>query len=199
MTKTEKLSNLIELRNGYLSITEAQGLGISRTYIQEYIATNDFERVARGLYKSPDVWTDDLYIIALKNEKAVYSFDTALMLNGLTEREPSNIFVTVSRAYNASHLRSMGIVVNHVRDEWVDLGRTVAKTTYGNEVSVYDMERTICDILRVKDKKDPQMFTYAIKEYAKSVNVNKNLPRLMKYAKEFGVESELRQYMEVLL
>ena len=197
MTKAEQLSNLVELRNGYLSITEAQGLGISRTYIQEYIATNEFVRVARGLYKSPDVWTDDLYIIALKNEKAVYSFDTALMLNGLTEREPSDIFATVSRAYNASHLRSMGIVVNHVRDEWVDLGRTTAKTTYGNEVSVYDMERTICDILRVKDKKDPQMFTYAIKEYAKSAN--KNLPRLMKYAKEFGVESELRQYMEVLL
>ena len=197
MTKAEQLSNLVELRNGYLSITEAQGLGISRTYIQEYIATNEFVRVARGLYKSPDVWTDDLYIIALKNEKAVYSFDTALMLNGLTEREPSDIFATVSRAYNASHLRSMGIVVNHVRDEWVDLGRTTAKTTYGNEVSVYDMERTICDILRVKDKKDPQVFAYAIKEYAKSVN--KNLPRLMKYAKEFGVESELRQYMEVLL
>ena len=197
MTKAEKLSNLVELRNGYLSIAEAQNLAISRTYIQEYIATNEFERVARGLYKSPDVWTDDLYILALKNEKAVYSFDTALMLNGLTEREPSEIFVTVSRAYNASHLRSIGIIVNHVRDEWVDLGRTVAKTTYGNEVSVYDMERTICDILRVRDKKDPQMFAYAIKEYAKSTN--KNLPRLMKYAKEFGVEAELRQYMEVLL
>lgn len=197
MTKTEKLSNLIELRNGYLSITEAQELGISRTYVQEYISSNGFERVARGLYKSSDVWTDDLYILALKNEKAVYSFDTALMLNGLTEREPAEIFVTVSRAYNASHLRSMGIVVNHVRDEWVDLGRTVAKTTYGNEVSVYDMERTICDMLCVKDKKDPQMFAYAIKEYAKSAK--KNLPRLMKYAKEFGVEAELRQYMEVLL
>ena len=183
MTKTEKLSNLVELRNGYLSITEAQELGISRTYVQEYISSNGFERVARGLYKSSDVWTDDLYILALKNEKAVYSFDTALMLNGLTEREPAEIFVTVSRAYNASHLRSIGIVVNHVRDEWVDLGRTVVKTTYGNEVSVYDMERTICDMLRVKDKKDPQMFAYAIKEYAK----------------EFGVEAELRQYMEVLL
>jgi predicted transcriptional regulator of viral defense system len=197
MTKAEQLSNLVELRNGYLSISEAQKLRISRAYIQEYIAKNGFERVARGLYKSPDVWTDDLFIIALKNEKAVYSFDTALMLNGLTEREPSDVFVTVSRAYNASHLRSMGIIVNHVRDKWVDLGRTVAKTTYGNEVFVYDMERTICDILRVKDKKDPQMFTYAIKEYAKSAN--KNLPRLMKYAKEFGVEAELRKYMEVLL
>ena len=197
MTKTEKLFNLAELRNGYLSIAEAQGLGISRTYVQEFISANGFERVARGLYKSPEVWTDELYILTLKNEKAVYSFDTALMLNGLTEREPSEIFVTVSRAYNASHLRSMGIIVNHVRDEWLDLGRTVAKTIYGNEVPVYDMERTICDVLRVRDKKDPQMFAYAVKEYAKSAN--KNLPRLMKYAKELGVEAEMRQYMEVLL
>ncbi len=197
MTKTEKLENLIELRNGYLSIAEAQELGISRAYVQEYLSANEFERVARGLYKSPDAWLDDLYVMALKNEKMVYSFDTALMLHGLTEREPSCVFATVTRAYNASHLRDAGVVINYVRDEWVDLGRTVAKTTYGNEVSVYDMERTICDIIRAKNKKDPQMFAYAIKEYAKSEN--KNLPRLMKYAKEFGVETELRQYMEVLL
>lgn len=195
--KVNKITELIQLHGGYLLFGEAQKLGISKAYLQQYVADNALERVAHGLYKSPDVWTDDLYILALKNEKAVCSFDTALMLHGLTEREPADIFVTVPRKYNASHLRSKGIIVYQVKEEWVDLGRTTAKTTYGNEVSVYDMERTICDILRVKDKKDPQMFAYAIKEYAKSAN--KNLPRLMKYAKEFGVESELRQYMEVLL
>ena len=197
MTKTEKLNDLIKLSNGYLYIADAEKLGISKVYIREYVLANNLERVAHGLYKSSDVWTDDLYILTFNNKKAVYSFDTALMLNGLTEREPSEIFVTVSRSYNASHLRSKGIIVNYVKDEWLDLGRTVAKTVYGNEVTVYDMERTICDIIRVRDKKDPQMFTYAIKEYAKSAN--KNLPRLMKYAKEFGVEAELRKYMEVLL
>lgn len=195
--KVNKITELIQLRGGYLLFSEAQKLGISKAYLQQYVADNALERVAHGLYKSPDVWTDDLYILALRNEKAVCSFDTALMLHGLTEREPADIYVTVPRKYNASHLRSKGILVYQVKEEWVDLGRTVAKTTYGNEVSVYDMERTICDILRVKDKKDPQMFAYAIKEYAKSAN--KNLPRLMKYAKEFGVEAELRQYMEVLL
>ena len=197
MTKTEKLNDLIKLSNGYLYIADAEKLGISKVYIREYVLVNNLERVAHGLYKSSDVWTDDLYILTFNNKKAVYSFDTALMLNGLTEREPSEIFVTVSRSYNASHLRSKGIIVNYVKDEWLDLGRTVAKTVYGNKVSVYDMERTICDIIRVRDKKDPQMFAYAIKEYAKSAN--KNLPRLMKYAKEFGVEAELRKYMEVLL
>lgn len=197
MTKAEKLSNLTTLKNGYLSIKEAEKLEISRTYIQEYITKNKFERVARGLYKSPDVWTDDLYIISLKNEKIIYSYDTALMLNGLTEREPEEIFATVSREYNASHLRNIGIIVNHVRDEWIDLGLTITKTAYGNEVPTYNMERTICDIMRVKDKKDTQMFSYAIKEYAKSSN--KNLSRLMKYANEFNIEAELRKYMEVLL
>ncbi len=197
MTKTKQLSDLVESCNGYFFVKEAQKLGISRTYIHEYLSMNKFELVARGLYKSPDSWRDDLYILSLKNEKIVFSYDTALMLNGLTEREPLYIFVTVSRAYNASHLRSKGIVVNHVRDEWLDLGRIVVKTTYGNEVSTYNMERTICDIFRVKNKKDPQLFIYALKEYVKSAN--KNLPRLMKYAKEFGVEAELRQYIEVLL
>ena len=195
--KVNKITELIQLRGGYLLFSEAQKLGVSKAYLQQYVADNALERVAHGLYKSPDVWTDDLYILALRNEKAVCSFDTALMLHGLTEREPADVYVTVPRKYNASHLRSKGIIVYQVKEEWVDLGRTIAKTTYGNEVSVYDMERTICDILRVKDKKDPQMFAYAIKEYAKSAN--KNLPRLMKYAKEFGVEAELRQYMEVLL
>ncbi len=195
--KINQINDLVKTYGGYLPLSEAQKLDISKTYIQQYIADNEFERVAHGLYKSPDIWTDDLYILALKNEKAVCSFDTALMLHGLTEREPAAIYLTVPRRYNASHLRSKGIVVYQVKEEWADLGRTVAQTTYGNEVAVYDMERTICDILRVKNKKDPQMFTYAIKEYVKSAN--KNLSRLMKYAKEFGVEAELRQYMEVLL
>lgn len=197
MTKTEKLFNLIQLKNGYLAISEAQKLGISRTYIKEYVSANKLERVARGLYKLSDAWGDELYVFALKNEKIIYSFDTALMLNGLTEREPADIFITVARSYNASHLRAAGIIVNYVRDEWLNLGRTVAKTAFGNEVAVYDMERTICDIIRVKNKKDPQMFTYALKEYVKSTN--KNLAKLIKYAKIFGVETELRQYLGILL
>lgn len=150
--KINQINELIEMYGGYLLLSKAQKMGISKTYIQQYIADNGFERVAHGLYKSPDSWTDDLYILTLKNEKAVCSFDTALMLHGLTEREPADIYLTVPRRYNASHLRSKGIIVYQVKEEWADLGRSIAKTTYGNEVSVYDMERTICDILRVRKK-----------------------------------------------
>lgn len=197
MMKKEKLIKLINQKNGYLCVCEAQELGISRTYIQEFVKTNKLEKVAHGVYKMPNVWTDELYVLSLKNKKMVFSFDTALMLHGLTEREPSEIYVTVSRVYNTTHLRKQGVTVHYVKNEWLDLGKTVAKTVYGNEVVVYDAERAICDIVRVKNKKDPQMFYYAIKEYAKSKN--KNLHKLMKYSKEFGIEEEIRNYMEILL
>lgn len=197
MKKTEMLSNSAKLHNGYLSVSEAQKLGISRAYIQEFIKNNEYEKVAHGLYKKRDAWTDELYILSLKNEKAICSFDTALMLHGLTEREPSGIFVTVPGSYNATHLRNKGISVYQVKEEWFNIGKASAKTAFGNEVPVYDAERTICDLIRVKSKKDPQMFAYAIKEYAKSKN--KNLQRLIKYAEIFGVEKEIRFYMEVLL
>lgn len=197
MKKTEMLSNSAKLHNGYLFVSEAQKLGISRAYIQEFIKNNEYEKVAHGLYKKRDAWTDELYILSLKNEKAICSFDTALMLHGLTEREPAEIYVTVPGNYNATHLRNKGISVYQVKEEWFNIGKALAKTAFGNEVPVYDAERTICDLIRVKNKKDPQMFAYAIKEYVKSKN--KNLQRLIKYAAIFGIEKEVRFYMEVLL
>ena len=162
-----------------------------------YIYKNNLEKVAHGLYKKQNVWLDELYIMTLKNKKTICSFDTALMLHGLTEREPDDIYLTVPKNYNASHLRSKGINIYQVKEEWLEIGRTTAVTIYGNKVTVYDMERTICDIIRVKSKKDPQMFIYAIKEYLKSSE--KDLTKLMKYAIKFNVDKEVRHYLEVLL
>ena len=71
------------------------------------------------------------------------------------------------------------------------------QTSFGNTVRAYDMDRTICDILRYKDAMDVQVFQYAMKEYMGSAH--KNLNHLMAYAKRFQIESAVRTYTEVLL
>ena len=62
---------------------------------------------------------------------------------------------------------------------------------------VYDMERTICDLLRSRKNIEMQVFQDALKQYAK--RKDKNLRMLMKYAAMFHVEKILRPYLEVLL
>ena len=77
------------------------------------------------------------------------------------------------------------------------LGITILRTPGGNEVKVYCMERTLCDILRPNSRVDIQIVTDAFKRY--TARQYKNIPLLSEYAKKLKVEKRLRAYLEVLL
>ena len=79
----------------------------------------------------------------------------------------------------------------------VEKGKTKIKSPQGNLIQVYDIDRTICDIIIDREKIDKQIFTESIKRNFKSPN--KNLRRLIKYSRLFKIEDEIRKYMEVLL
>ena len=66
-----------------------------------------------------------------------------------------------------------------------------------NNIKVYNMERTLCDILRKRSGVDAGIIVEAFKRYA--VRSDKNIPLLSEYAKKFRVEEKVRRYLEVLL
>ena len=105
--------------------------------------------------------------------------------------------VTIPRGYNATHLRNKGVKVITKSDEIYNLGITTVKTFLGNSVKVYDIDKTICDCVKYKDKLDIQVFSYALKEYIK--RKDKNLVNLITYAKKMKIEKEVRKYIEVLM
>jgi hypothetical protein len=77
------------------------------------------------------------------------------------------------------------------------MGIVNIKTPTGNLVRAYNMERTLCDIIRTQSNTDIQIVSEAFKRYAK--RNDKNIPLLSEYAKKLRVEAKLRSYMEVLL
>ena len=85
----------------------------------------------------------------------------------------------------------------YLKEELYEIGIVEMKTPYGNKVKVYDLERTICDIIRNKKKIEIALFTDAMKRYAD--RKDRNSIKLHKYAKIFNIEDELRKYLEVLL
>lgn len=197
MTRFELLDELVEKGNGYLLTYQVLEKGISKPTLADYVNKRNMERVAQGVYLVEDAWKDELYILHLSNSRIIFSHETALFLHGLMEREPKDISVTVRAGYNASHLRKKGIRVYQVKPEIEELGITDIQTNFGNTVRAYDMERTICDVIRYKEAMDVQVFQYAMKEYMGSTN--KNLNHLMTYAKKLHIESAVRTYTEVML
>lgn len=71
------------------------------------------------------------------------------------------------------------------------------QTAFGHSVPVYNMERTICDIIRCRNNLEMQAYQSALKQYVR--RKDKNLRLLMQYAAKLHVDKILRQYLEVLL
>jgi hypothetical protein len=86
---------------------------------------------------------------------------------------------------------------HYIKPELHLLGATVRKTTFGHEVPCYNLERTICDLIRSRSRYSVETITDAVKAYAASSE--KDLNRLSEYAEQFHVTKALKPYLEVLL
>lgn len=197
MKKTEILDELLEQGNGYLLTSNVLKNGISKTYLADYVKKKHLERVAQGVYATKDTWPDELFLISVRNKSLCFSHETALYLHGMMEREPSMINMSVKQGYNASHLKGPKRRIYWVKAELYELGRTEIETGYGNLVAVYDLERTICDIIKVKNQIDIQVFQTALKEYMQAKD--RKLTTLLSYAGAMGIEKQVRNYVEVMV
>ena len=197
MNVQDRLQRLSDENNGILKASMAAEAGISRPALSSFLRRNGYERVFSGIYCAPGAWTDDLFVLQLRCPNAIFSHETALYLHGLTDREPFVPSVTVKTGYNPSHLTKDGVKVYTVKSDLHEIGKVTLNTPFGHVVPAYDMERTVCDVLRSRSSLEVQTVQDALKLYVK--RNDKNLHRLTDYARRFHVEKVLTPYLEVLL
>ena len=197
MAMPNELQSVLKQNGGIVTTSQANEVGVSNERLRLLVHSGDLERVTTGIYVLPDDFTDKMFIVQLRRPKIIYSHETALFLHELTDRDPISYMVTVPTGYNPTRLREDGFTVFTIKRELHEIGVTKLTTMFGNSVTVYDMERTICDCLRSRNNLDIAVVTDALKRYAK--RKDKNLNKLMQMAETFKVTKLLRGYMEVLL
>ena len=197
MSKSDVLDRLLDTKKGIVRTADITAAGVSKPYFADYVEKNGLERVSHGIYVSKDAWLDPMYLLQLRHAQAVFSHETALFLHDLTDREPIQYSVTVKTGYNTSKLLEANAKVFTIRKDLYELGVSDTTTSFGHIVSVYDKERTVCDIVRSRSRVEIQTFQDALVQYSKSKN--KNLRKLMEYAEKFHIVRIMHQYMEVLL
>lgn len=197
MNKYEQMYKLLEENHGYLFTAQVVKLGISRTYLAKFVQENNLEKVAKGIYISPDTWADELYILQTCNPKIVYSGETALYLQGMLDREYADICITVPPKFNRTRLYSKGVIVHQEKLELYELGIEEVKTNFGNLVRTYDKERCICDTIKKRGNIEVQQFQAAMKTFMR--DKTKNMSKLMQYGEKLKVRDEVMKYVEVML
>ena len=192
-----RLQDVLNENGGFITVAQGKKAGLSHTSILRAAKAGLIERVAHGVYGVADEYDDVLYASQLRRPKMVYSHGTALYLHYLTDRDPLELSVTVPTGYNTKQLVSEGFTIFSVKTDLYDVGMIKTQTKYGNEVTTYSMERTICDCVRSRRRMDAEIVTVAVKRYAR--RKDKDIHTLMEMAVMFRIQKIMRAYMEVLL
>lgn len=191
------LMDALKENRNQITTAQIQKLGFSRTMLSKYVGNGLLVRVGHGVYTLPDSVADDMYLLQRRSDKIIFSHDTALFLNHLSDRTPFHHSVTVPSNASVSRKLKEECVCYYIKPELHLLGAEEKLTTFGNLVRCYNPERTLCDFLRSRSRCDEEMVLNAIKNYV--TYKDKNLNRLAEYAGAFRVSKTLRRYMEVLL
>lgn len=197
MNHSQQILDMAKQNNGVVTSSMVVEAGFSRGSLKYLADLGKLEKTVRGIYILPDVWEDEFVSLQERFKRGIYSLETALFLWNLTDRTPGIFHMTFPGTYNLSKPKAEGILCSGAKEPYYSLGITKAQTPSGNAVAVYDAERTLCDVLRSRNRVDVGLVTDAFKRYA--AQREKNIPLLSQYAKTLKVEQKLRSYLEVLL
>ena len=197
MNDFEKILEIAEANQGILKTEMVVAAGIRKERLKDLLDQGEIKRIGRGFYKVAGAKNDSFYEIQKRVPKAIFSYESAAYLWGMTEEIGDIYNCTVPRGYNTSKLKlRQNIKYHYVLQELYEVGLTTMESPEGNEIQLYDRERTICDFIRHRNRMNPQIYSEVLNYYFKSNE--KDLRKLAKYGKLFHVSQEIELYIDVL-
>lgn len=168
---------------------------IPTVYLSRLAKEGKLFRVQKGMYITKDGDYDEYYFFQYQYRKAIFSYETALFLLGVTDKIPWRIDVTVYNGYKFNEKQDT-LNINYVKKSIYNLGIIQKKTMFGNIVNVYSYERILCDFISNKEKMDTEVYVKLIRSYSKYND--KDIHSLYEIARKMGIEDKVKEVMEVV-
>ena len=198
MTIEERIEMIRETNRGFLTRRDIDKHNIPSIYLTRYVKKHNLKQVTRGFYASDDWIVDPYLVFQYTYPQFIYSFSSAIYLHNLGDILPNYLEVTKPLNYHPfSKNRDDVVIHTDTVDSSYNLGVVGVVTSFANTVRAYDKEKTICDIIKNKGKIEFEVYVKALNNYARLKD--KNINKLMEYAKIMKIENKVRSQMEVIL
>ena len=199
MKNYEKIVDFVNKKNNVITTKEFKDAKIGFYYINKLIEDNYISRIGKGLYGKTDSFEDEYFIIQNRYKNAIFSYNTAIFFLNKTEVTPNIIDITIPNDYNVSSINTKKIRVHYTRRENIELGVIKLKSPFGNIIKAYNLERTICDIVKNENKcgLDIEQRNKVIKKAFSNNEIDGAM--VIQYAKKLKCEKKIRAIMELMI
>lgn len=195
MTQSDIILNIAKENNGIVTAKMLVDLNISRGMLIHLCNKGFLKRSARGVYILFDAFEDEFVNLQSRFQKGIFSLDTALFLHNLTDIRPVDISMMFPEEYNLTNVKDQGVKCKRSKLEVYNTGIIEVLSPYGNKISVYSAEKTLCDIVVTRANVDAQLISTAFRKYRDLEN--NDIPLLLKYAEMMKVEKKVITCLEL--
>lgn len=191
--------NTISETKQFYTTSELLALGFSHYKMKQLESQKIIRKINRTTYENLTYKGEenDFYYAWAYVPFGVICLMSAAKYYGLTEFLPDSIDVAVDRKKKVSTLPDWpSIHLYYFNSEKMENGcQTI--TVGENQFRIFDVEKTVADIIYYRNKVGIEETTEVLKNYLS--RSDRDIDKLYDYAKTFHCENILRTYLEVLL
>ncbi len=183
----------------FISSQELHEAGYSNYKIRQMVNAGDLIGVNRKWYENAHYTGEinDLYAVTAYAEQGVICLISAAVYHELSNERPNQIEVAIPRNVRIPDSPDWSAMKFYrMAEPRYSLGIVDVKEG-SNSFRIYDREKTVCDVIYHRNKLGFEPAMEVLKRYVQ--RSDRNINRLITYAKRLQVETMIKQYLEALL
>lgn len=184
-------------KNAYLLSANVKEQGRTAYYkMLESARQGELIQVRRGVYANIDQLSGNMIDINTVVPDGILCLWSAWNIHQLTTSMPQSFHVAVKRNRKVTVPTFPKVEIHHYTEALLDIG-VMTMEINGFSIRLYDIERCVCDAVKFRNKVGIDVCSEVINSYLS--RPDRNLSRLMDYARLLRVGRILEQYLQVKL
>jgi len=182
--KEHDIISILALNSNFFRTKELNEQGINDYAITKLVAENILKKTYQGVYQLVDSNKIKLTDINVIVENGIISMTSAAFYYNLTDGETGYITVTLNRDQKPPKMPESIFNYYYTTSSLYSLGLQVIDQN-GHKIKIYDIERTVCDIIKHRTKYEVGFANSILENY---INLKqKDMVKLFDYAKKMRV------------
>ena len=184
-------------RNTYLSSASVKKQGRTAYYkMLESAKQGELIQVRRGVYANIDQLSGNMIDINAVVPEGILCLWSAWSIHQLTTSMPQAFHIAIKRGRKVSIPSFPRMQVHHYTEDLLKIG-VISTIIDGFNIRLYDVERCVCDAVKFRNKVGMDVCSEIINNYLE--RPDRNLSKLMDYARRLRVGKIIEQYLQVKL
>jgi predicted transcriptional regulator of viral defense system len=196
LTIQSHIESIFSAGRGYATTADILAAGIHFAHLKKLVEEGVITRLKRGHYRweGKAFWGSELPEIARLVPQGVFCLFSAAEYHGLTTYQPWQHHMAVERSVKIAGLPLERVKLYFWTKKLFQFG--VSKVVIGeSEVQMTTQERTVCDLVKYRNKTGKDIMLEAIRAYLQ--RKDRNIPELLDFARRLRVEKIIKPYLEI--